>query len=185
MVIDKPDDLKPHDLLKAEHKVIARMIKLMKGQLDKVTEKKKADPSFIDAAVEFFTVYADKCHHDKEENIYFYWIKRKNLSPAHKKLMSKLIAQHVFVRQTTDNLMKAKKSYVKGDEKALKEISHNIRALVNMYPEHMEQEEHQFFEPAEEYFSEEELNKMLKEFHLHDRDLLHEKYIEMVDELEN
>jgi len=57
--------------LMIEHRLIERMIKVMKNEVNVISATGRARPEFIDAAVDFIRTYADRCHHGKEEDILF------------------------------------------------------------------------------------------------------------------
>lgn len=54
-----------------EHRLIERMISVVKRTLTKITSAEEVDPVFIDTAVDFIRIYADRTHHGKEEDILF------------------------------------------------------------------------------------------------------------------
>ena len=73
---------------------------------------------------------------------------------------------------------------VAGDASALDIIETTVRQLVEFYPVHIEKEDHGFFKPALEYFSDAEKAQMLADFDEFDRALIHEKYLRVVESLE-
>ena len=56
--------------------------------------------------------------------------------------------------------------------------------LAEFYPKHIEKEDKHFFIPCMNYFSKQEQEGMLNEFWEFDRRLVHEKYKEIVKEIE-
>jgi len=46
--------------LMVEHRLIERMIAVIKGALAEIEPKREADPVFVDAAVDFIGMYADR-----------------------------------------------------------------------------------------------------------------------------
>jgi len=169
--------------LMIEHRLIEKMIVILKERLVKIKEKKLVDPIFIDVAVDFIRTYADKCHHGKEEDILFRDLKKKSISSEHEKIMEELIQEHIFARKTTGDLVDAKNQYVNGKKDALNKVVENMKILVEFYPKHIEKEDKHFFIPVMEYFSKEEQDKMLQEFWDFDKILIHEKYKKVVEEL--
>lgn len=172
-------------LLMKEHRVIERMIKLMKEELQNIEERKEADVIFIDKTLDFIRSYADKCHHGKEEDILFKDLQNKSLSAEHQKILDELIEEHIYARKTTKGLAEAKEIYAKGSKEALAEIENLIRVLVELYPKHIEKEDKHFFLPVMDYFSKKEQSAMLGEFQDFDRNLIHEKYKTIVKDIEN
>jgi hemerythrin-like domain-containing protein len=171
--------------LMIEHRLIERMIRLLKQQLEKVGSQKKADPVFIDIAVDFITNYADRCHHGKEEDILFRDLAKKALSDAHRGIMEELLDEHGRARKATKSLLEGKERYLTGDDAALDDIVDAITWLVNFYPIHIEKEDRQFFLPVMGYFTTQEQDAMLQEFYEFDRNLIHATYRGLIERMEH
>jgi len=171
--------------LMVEHRLIERMIALMRGQLETMNATRTADVAFIDSAVDFVRTYADRCHHGKEEGILFRDLSRKPLSPEHKKAMAELVTEHAFGRNTAARLAQAGTRYAEGKLDALNIISGHFLTLVEFYPKHIEKEDRRFFVPVMEYFTPAEQQAMLAEMHEFDRGLIHERYEAVVAAFEN
>jgi hemerythrin-like domain-containing protein len=176
--------MKPIGPLMVEHRLIERMIAIVKEELVKIDKGKKADPIFIDTYVDFARTYADRCHHGKEEDILFMDLTKKKLLPGHKKTMDELIEEHIYARKTVGELVAAKDNYVQGNKDALKGITTKLGALADFYPRHIEKEDKHFFFPILDYFTRQEQDAMLQEFWEFDRKLIHEKYQKVVERYE-
>lgn len=177
--------MKPIGLLMIEHRLIERMVGLIRRELEKIIETDQVDQVFIDDAVDFFRTYTDRTHHGKEEDILFVELIEKEISKEHKKIMNELIEDHVLARQKVSALARAKESYVKGNGSTSAEIIELLSILTNLYPPHIEKEDKIFFIPIMEYFSEKELNDMLWKFWDFDKKMIHEKYQKVIEQLEN
>lgn len=164
-----------------EHRLIERMINVMDSKMGKMKAGGKADPAFIETAVDFIRTYADRCHHGKEEDILFRELKKKALSQEHRKIMEELIEEHRNGRKVTGKLVEANQRYLTGDSKALDEIIECMQTLVAFYPRHIEKEDKHFFIPVMKYFSKDEQDGMLKEGYEFDQGLIHEKYRHVVE----
>jgi hemerythrin-like domain-containing protein len=57
--------------LMVEHRLIERMISLIKHELAQIESTRKIDSVFVDTVVDFIHMYADRTHHWKEEDILF------------------------------------------------------------------------------------------------------------------
>ena len=152
----------------------------MQSELQRIEKSGKADPVFIETAVDFIKTYADRCHHGKEEDILFRELKAKNVSDEDKRTMDQLVEDHKWGRKTTAQLVEANESYRKGNESSLSTITKCMRLLVEFYPKHIEVEDKRFFIPVMEYFSKNEQDAMLKEGYEFDQKLIHEKYQSIV-----
>lgn len=170
--------------LMIEHRLIERMVSLLKEELRTIGETNEAHLDLIDNAVDFFRTYADRCHHGKEEDILFRDLAKKKLSPEHKRIMDELIHEHVFGRETVGKLFSAKERYGTGERDALDSIVDLLKTLVDFYPAHIEKEDQHFFMPSMQYFSKDEQDAMLQESWEFDKKLIHEKYRQVVERFE-
>jgi hemerythrin-like domain-containing protein len=170
--------------LMIEHRLIERVIAMMKQTLREAEQEQRVDPRFIDHATRFIREYADRCHHGKEEDILFRELGKKPMTEEHQRIMGELVQEHKWGRKTTRSLTDANRRYEQGEAGALYEITDHIRSLVGFYPEHIEKEDKGFFLPVMDYFSDEEKDRMLWEGRAFDSDLLHREWDELVSSLE-
>jgi hemerythrin-like domain-containing protein len=80
--------------------------------------------------------------------------------------------------------VEANTRYRNGEAAALAEVSSRLETLVSFYPKHIEKEDKVFFPASRAYFSDEEDQGMLSEFWEFDRQMIHEKYKTIVEDLE-
>ena len=170
----------PIGSLMIEHRLIERMVKRMAQELPRMEERKEADVVFLSDAIDFIRTYADRCHHGKEEDILFRDLAAKSLSPEDGKVMRDLTEEHVFARKVVSRLAAAKERYGQTSQDGFKEIIGCFRELVEFYPAHIEKEDKHFFLPCMKYFSSEEKDALLRAFGDFDRNLIHEKYRDLV-----
>jgi hemerythrin-like domain-containing protein len=166
--------------LMIEHRLIERMIDVMKEELLLIEKEKKIDAEFVEMAVDFIRTYADRCHHGKEEDILFRDLGGKKLTDEHRRTMEELVEEHRWARKVTGRLVEANMRYVQGNKEALSAITDCVKSLVEFYPKHIEKEDKHFFIPCMEYFSDAEREAMLKEEWEFDKSLIHEKYRNIV-----
>jgi len=167
--------------LMIEHRLIEKMIEVMRRQFLRWETDGQLDPLFIDMAVDFIRTYADRCHHGKEEDILFRDLAKKGLSDEHRKTMEELMDEHRWGRETTARLANANEAYRDGNGKAMSIILECVKALVDFYPKHIKKEDRHFFIPVMDYFSKEEKDAMLEEENEFDRGLIHERYKAVVE----
>lgn len=176
--------MKPIGPLMWEHRLIERMIALLKEELKQIDEKTKVDGEFLEIAIDFIRTYADRTHHGKEEDILFRELSKKQLLPEHKNIMNELIAEHISGRKLVTKLVNARETYRDGRKESLSDIVLCIKELVSFYPAHIEKEDKHFFYPILEYLSKQEQDNMLQEFWEFDRKLIHKRYEGIVAGLE-
>jgi hemerythrin-like domain-containing protein len=162
--------------LMIEHRLIERLVFSAKIELERLRAEKKADPGFLEMIVRFFRVYADRCHHGKEEDILFRELSRKALSPEHKGLLEELTEEHKQGRRAVTAIAAASQAYRSGQPAALSEIAERLGWLVDFYPRHIEKEDKQFFIPVMDYFTREEKDAMVARGYAVDSRVFHEEF---------
>ncbi len=183
--------MQPIGPLMIEHRLIERLLHLMAREFKRIKDNMAVDPEFafvdpvfIDTAVDFIRTYADRCHHGKEEDILFKALAAKDLSPEHRRTMDELTKEHVWARETTVSLVKAKEGYLLEKPGALDDLMEHLERLVDFYPRHIDKEDRHFFIPCMAYFSEAEQAELLARMHEFDQMLIHEKYRGLVESME-
>ena len=176
--------MKPRGPLMIEHRLIEKMLYIIAEKIPQIQESKCVDPNFIDIAVDFIRIYADKTHHGKEEDIMFRDCKKKKMNDEDNKVMNELIEEHKYGRKTVAELVRAKEEYLHG-KNTIDTIVEKLTALTVFYPKHILKEDKLFFINSEKYFTENELEQMLREFWEFDKAMIHYKYNLLVKELQN
>ncbi len=164
--------------LMIEHRLIERMITILRKESERLSRGDAFDPGFIRTAVDFFRTYADMCHHGKEEDILFKDLKKKTISAEHKKILDELLEEHACARKLVGRLSSETDASREDTVRCIKEMD-------DLYTCHIEKEDKRFFLPVMVYFSKEEQEKMLEEFLDFDRTVIHKKYSGIVENLES
>jgi hemerythrin-like domain-containing protein len=170
--------------LMIEHRLIERVIRIMKALVEEMEAGKRAVPDQVGTIIHFIKSYADRCHHGKEEEILFRELSRKPLSAEHKRIMDELIEDHRRGRELTLSLFNANQRYRGEDATALSEITRGFRSLIEFYPRHIEKEDRHFFIPVMSYFGPEEKEAMIRAGYESDSRLLHEEFVDLIKGLE-
>jgi hemerythrin-like domain-containing protein len=172
--------MKPIGPLMWEHRLIEKMLQVVVKEAIEMEKTQRVDPAFIDTAIDFIRTYADRTHHGKEEDILFRELIKKKLTPEHARIMDELIQEHIYARKTVGKIVAAKEGYVQGNQEAVLEIVALLKDLASFYPRHIAKEDKPFFPECQRYFSDEELEQILREFWDFDRKMIHEKYERLV-----
>jgi hemerythrin-like domain-containing protein len=171
--------------LMIEHRLIERMIGLLKNESARIRATNLVNVEFVLSAVDFIQTYADRCHHGKEENILFRDLKNKQLSPEHARILKELEEEHIKGRQVVGDIVAAKGRYIKGDKTVINEIAQLMDVLVQFYPRHIEKEDKHFFIPCMAYFTKQEQEAIMAECFEFDRQMVHKKYADVVQHMED
>ena len=171
----------PIESLLAEHRLTERMVAVMEWRVADMESIGTADLRFIDGAVEFLRIYADRCHHGKEEDVLFRELARKPLSAEHRRVLDELMAEHVFARTTTTRLVEARNLHAAGTASAFADIAACLHLFVEFYPKHIAKEEQVFFPQVMSYFTAAELSFLRAEQNEFDRRLMQVLYGKAVE----
>jgi len=182
----KPEtDILPIGPLMIEHRLIERVVTLLEKELARIREGNQVNAFFLTSAIDFFKVYADRCHHGKEEDIFFDDLQKKMLSPEDKTMIENLKQDHVRSRELVGKLAgDVQESSRQPNAEISKTIAADIEDLVKLYKVHIGKEDKEFFIPVMKYLSKEEQDGMLCRFWEFDRLLIHEKYKNIVAQFE-
>ncbi len=174
----------PAGPLMKEHRLIERMIALISKEAQSLEAGREPDTLFIKEAADFIRTYADKCHHGKEEDILFRGLGKRKISKEHSGIMGELISEHKYGRTKLKELVEARDRLAGGDKNARVDVLSCLKALAEFYPRHIEKEDKHFFLPCMDYFSRKEKDDMLKEFWEFDKELIHKKYAQVVEQVQ-
>jgi hemerythrin-like domain-containing protein len=166
--------------LMIEHRLIERMITVIRKEIGRIENGGEIDPGFIDDAVDFIRTYADRCHHGKEEDILFRDLGRKELTSYDRIMVEELKEDHRKGRENTALLVAAKERFIKGDKDQSGKILDEMKFFVDFYPKHIEKEDKHFFMPSMSLFTEDEKDAMMREEVAFDEHLIHVIYKEKV-----
>jgi hemerythrin-like domain-containing protein len=162
--------------LMIEHRLIEKVIELIRIESEKVKKGKTIHELFINTTVDFIRIYADRTHHGKEEDILFRDLVNKKLSEEDRKILNELVHEHNFTRNTVITLEDAKAKFFAGENDQLPIILQKFDVLAGLYPGHIRKEDKVFFPASMKYFDKEEQKKMMEEMWEYDRKMIHEKY---------
>ncbi len=175
--------MQPHRLLMAEHQTILHMTTDIGRRVARFRESGQVDLVYVDTSTDFIHSYADRCHHGKEQGILFRDAAKKDLDPKLAQLMDQLTQEHAWARTLTERLVAANQAYREGESGALERVLTALKNIASFYPAHITKEESRFFGPCMEFFTESAQEAMLVEFAEFDRNLIHEKYQRIVEDL--
>jgi hemerythrin-like domain-containing protein len=171
--------------LMIEHRLIERMIALIGERAMRGKSEDGLGVAFVDAAVDFIRVYADRTHHGKEEDVLFKALAEKGMSADHSRLMDELIDDHKRSRRITLEISSLNQNRESRDSGVAGLIAERMRELATLYPHHIEKEDRVFFPAAMTYLSAKEKDAMLAEMWEFDRVMIHKKYRAVVESLES
>jgi hemerythrin-like domain-containing protein len=159
------------------------MLILAQNKVNKMSEN-SYNAVLMDNIVDFIKMYADRTHHGKEEDILFEKLGEKILKQNDKLQMDELIEDHKHARKKVSELVDLNNRFKNGEKSVVQKIKELIDWLGNFYPVHIEKEDKIFFPNADKYFTQNELDDILKDYYDFDSKMIHEKYNKLYNELD-
>ncbi len=149
--------------LTEEHALILQGINCLETARDALEKSCHPPVAFFETAVLFFTEYADKLHHYKEEYLLFGFLASKKGGSIDLE-MGALRYQHEVNRQCLKKIKDSLKGYGTKNEIAVTTLLENSAAYISILKRHIYREDQLFFPMAETELSENEKNQLKKQF---------------------
>jgi len=173
--------------LKEEHQVILRMIKVLNVASEKVNRGEEVDINVFRKAVDFIRIFADRCHHGKEQDTLFPTLGERGI-PTHGGPIAVMLTEHEQGRQFVRGLAEAVERYESGDKSARSFIVENARGYAELLDQHIYKEDNILYPMGDRVLSASDNKELLEKFEKIEREIIgegkHEYYLHMISELE-
>ena len=134
--------------LRGEHQLILQVADAMQALLAGADGPDGLDFDAIGDCVTFIRLFADACHHGKEEDLLFPELEAAGL-PRHQGPIAVMLHEHqqgrLLARRMADSLPTARK----GDDQALSDLEGAARGYIDLIREHILKEDRILFEMAD------------------------------------
>jgi len=172
--------MKPTEILMAEHRVIEQVLNVLEKMADRAEADGTLDKQDARDAVSFFRVFADQCHHGKEEAQLFPAMEAKGF-PRQGGPTGVMIAEHEFGRAAVRAMAEAI------EQGAAKAFARNACGYIELLRQHIQKEDHCLFAMADQAFTPADQEKLLVAFEAVERDHMgagtHEKFLRLANDL--
>jgi hemerythrin-like domain-containing protein len=157
--------MKPTEDLKKEHEAIKVMLRILEEVSARLEAGKKVNPEHLDSILEFIQVFADKCHHGKEEGLLFPAMENAGILEERGPI-GVMLHEHEQGRDFVKGMKEAVAKYKKGGEKAGLQVAKNARNYASLLSQHINKEDNILYPMADGRLSEaaqEDLEKGFEE----------------------
>ncbi len=179
--------LKSADILRDEHVYIKKVLSSIRKQCISIVNGGKVDFEIFTQMIDFVRSFADKYHHQKEENHLFNVMADKLAKDIGTGPIEGMLTEHDFGRAYMYELEQALKKHQAGDMDAKVDIVGNAMGYVQMLSKHIEKEDTAIFSLAERRLDQTTQNKLDKDFNIieaqEENKKLRNKYIKFADSL--
>ena len=138
--------------LKNDHRVIQQVVAGMSAVAELLNSGKQVDPSVLADLVQFLRVFADHCHHEKEEQHLFPLLATKANVSTRRELES-LEREHRLAKQLVGQLAKVAAVYVDNPAAVRYRVIDLLQQLAELYPAHIWKEDFLLFPLAQQTLS--------------------------------
>lgn len=175
---------KATEALKQDHQVIESVL----AALQRLMRSPQAIPLDVwRKAVDFISNFADRCHHLKEEKIFFPALEERGM-PSEGGPIGMMLFEHEQGRAYVKRMIEALELATEDPEAATPILFENARAYSRLLEQHINKENEILFEMADGVLSRQEQKDLLRAFEEHEEKEIgsgvHEKYLKIAEELE-
>ena len=174
------------DILRKEHDAILRMLEVTEQVAEQLDRGELVAPETLDGLLEFFRLFADKCHHGKEEELLFPALERKGM-PRQAGPIGVMLMEHDHGRSLIQQMAQQGAAYAAGTAGAGPQWSSAARGYVQLLREHIYKENNILFVMAERLLTEAEQQELAAAFDRVEEDKMgagtHERLHALMDKL--
>ena len=178
--------MKPTDVLIKEHDAIQTMLKITEAVCNRLESQESVIPEHLQQIVEFIQVFADRCHHGKEEDLLFKALEAVGV-PKDGGPIGVMLSEHDLGRNYVKKMSEAATAYSKGNREATKQFIDNARNYVILLSQHIYKENNVLFPLADRLLPQETQDKLVEQFEVVEREKIgagkHEQLHKIMDEL--
>lgn len=176
------------ELMVNEHKNIKRVLKVIRKLCIKISNGENIDYSVFYKIIDFVRNYADKHHHNKEEEILFKKMTDELGESVAGGPIFGMLSEHDLGRLYMQNLEAALKKVQEGDRDARIDVIANAVSYTDLLYRHIDKEDNAVYKFAEKQLSKEaleEVEERCKDVEkIAEEKRLQDKYLNIVKELE-
>lgn len=140
--------MRPTDELVQEHAAISTMLDVLDSACERLDSGEDVDTRDLDRMLEFLKVFADGCHHRKEEGFLFPELEKVGIG-RERGPVGVMLAEHDLGRKYIKGMTQALEGMKSGDGRQVPSFTQNARAYIHLLRAHIEKENNVLFPMAE------------------------------------
>ena len=172
--------------LRHEHDAILRMLEATEETARQLAAGELVDPQVLDGLLEFFRLFADKCHHGKEEELLFPKLAEKGM-PRNMGPIGVMLLEHDQGRALVRQMSEAAADYQQSRPGAAGRWAHAARSYAALLRDHIAKENNVLFVMAERMLTPEEQQELAAQFEAVEQEKMgagtHERLHALMDQL--
>jgi len=153
----------PTLMLENENQIIAKVIGAAPVLADRLEAGQAVEGEILQGVVEFMRIFADQCHHDKEEALLFPLLGKKGV-PMQGYPVGALTMEHGMGRMLVKGLAYAAQAYEEGAPVGKQAVVQALRGIAELYPSYIWKEDNILFLLTNEVLSLQEQQSLHEQF---------------------
>lgn len=179
--------MKPTDELKKEHRAIKIMLNILIELAGRLETGQGADLKDLNDILEFLRIFADRCHHAKEEELLFPAMEKAGI-PGEQGPIAAMLAEHQASRTLVRDMDEAVNGIARGEDRAGLNFARQARAYAELLAAHIEKEDNILYPLADSHLSKKTQENLKEGFDHIEREIvgpgLHQEFHRLLDRLE-
>ena len=150
-------------ILRKEHEAILKMLEVTTEVTRELEAGEPVPAQTLTDLLEFFRVFADRCHHGKEEDLLFPLLTKKGLPPVGGPIMV-MLSEHVQGRAYIKQMSDAAEAYARGVPNSGVSWALAARYYTRLLRDHIDKENNVLFNMAEHLLNAIEQRELAAQF---------------------
>jgi len=150
-------------VLRTEHDAILRMLDAAEQVAGQLERGESVSVATLDSLIEFFRLFADRCHHGKEEDLLFPLLEQKGI-PREGGPIGVMLHEHVQGRALIKQMVEAAAAYAKGVQGEGLRWAQAARGYADLLRAHIDKENNILFMMAERILTPSEQTSLAESF---------------------
>lgn len=180
--------MKATEDLKEEHKAIKIALSILSNVSQRLESKEKVDQEDLGHILGFIKIFADTCHHGKEEDLLF--VAMENIGiPQDRGPIGVMLREHEMGRSYVRNMNEAVEKYKAGKPSYSSQFVENARKYTELLTQHIDKEDNILYPMADMRLSKEKQSELIEKFEELERERIgigkHEELHELLHHLKD
>lgn len=154
---------RPCAVLKQEHQVILRVLDALEGLISSPPDDAPLAVEPLTDCIEFFRLYADACHHAKEEDLLFPVLEARGV-PKDGGPIGVMLEEHRIARGLVAQMAEELERFGHSPEAASSAFRATARDYLSLLRQHIFKEDHVLFEMGDRVMSEGDQEELAESF---------------------
>ncbi len=178
--------MKATEQLMTEHRAIEAMLNILESVCRKLEAGQAVETEHLERILEFIRVFADQCHHGKEEDVLFPAMEMAGI-PREGGPIGVMLIEHTHGREYVRGMNGAVSRYKAGEGKATSDFITNARGYIALLRQHISKEDNILYRMADIHLSAEKKEELLEQFDQIERERIgpgkHEEFHKLLEHL--